>query len=86
MSEPQKQEIEDYARFLGMEPDDSVDMQLLWIAKRGLLEPVPHPWQMLQQPNDDIIYYNSITKERTAQHPMDQNYRNLYLQEREKLM
>lgn len=40
VSEPQKQEIEDYARFLGMDPEDSIDMQLLWIAKRGLLEPV----------------------------------------------
>ncbi len=49
-----------------MDPEDSIDVQLLWIAKRGLLEPVPHPWQMLQQQNDDIIYYNSITKERTA--------------------
>jgi hypothetical protein len=69
-----------------MDPADLIDKQLLWIAKQGLLEPVPHPWQILQQPNDDIIYYNSVTKERTTQHPMDQNYRNLYFHEREKLL
>jgi hypothetical protein len=61
-----------------MNPADIIDRQLLWIAKQGLLEPVPHPWQILQQPNDDIIYYNSVTKERTSQHPMDDNYRILY--------
>jgi len=69
-----------------MNPSDIIDRQLLWIAKQGLLEPVPHPWQILQQPNDDIIYYNSVTKERTSQHPMDDNYRVLYQHEREKLL
>ncbi len=69
-----------------MNPSDIIDRQLLWIAKQGLLEPVPHPWQILQQPNDDIIYYNSVTKERTSQHPMDNNYRVLYQHEREKLL
>jgi len=49
------------------------------------MEPVPQNWQILQQPNDDIIYYNVVTKQRTTQHPMDESYRNLYLQERAKL-
>mgnify|MGYP001339121196 CR=1 FL=1 len=43
-NQPQHSEIEDYARFLGMNPDDHIDKQLLWIARQGLLEPVPHPW------------------------------------------
>lgn len=75
---PTQQEIEEYARYLGMDPENTTDNQLLWIAKQGLLEPVPHPWQVLQQPNDDVIYYNALTKERTTQHPLDQNYRQLY--------
>ena len=40
-----QQDIEDYARFLGMDPNDPIDMQLMWIAKEGLMEPVPAPWQ-----------------------------------------
>lgn len=41
---PQYEEIEEYARFLGMNPEDSIDRNLLWIAKNGLMEPVPQPW------------------------------------------
>lgn len=28
-----QQEIEEYARFLGMDPDSSTDKDLMWIAK-----------------------------------------------------
>ena len=38
------EEIEEYARFLGMDPDSSIDRELLWIAKKGLMEPVPRDW------------------------------------------
>jgi len=44
---PMQQEIEEYARFLGMNPSDPIDQQLMWIAKEGLMEPVPSPWQVL---------------------------------------
>ena len=50
------------------------------------MEPVPQPWQALKDSNDNIIYYNTVTKERTHQHPMDFHYRNLFLHEREKLL
>jgi hypothetical protein len=39
-----EEEIEEYARFLGMDPDSSIDRELLWIAKKGLMEPVPRDW------------------------------------------
>ena len=42
--QPQEQEIEDYARFLGMNPELKEDQQLMWIARKGLMEPVPEPW------------------------------------------
>ena len=42
---PQDQEIEDYAKFLGMDPNSSVDRELMYIAKQGLMEPVPAPWE-----------------------------------------
>jgi hypothetical protein len=58
-------EIEEYARFLGMDPESSIDRDLLWIAKKGLMEPVPANWQALKDSNDNIIYYNTLTKVRT---------------------
>ena len=42
--QPQDQEIEDYARFLGMDPELEEDRSLMWIARQGLMEPVPQPW------------------------------------------
>ena len=33
MRSPLDPEIEDYARFLGMDPEDGIDRQLMWIAK-----------------------------------------------------
>jgi len=42
---PQDQEIEDYAKFLGMDPNSSIDHALMFIAKQGLMEPVPEPWE-----------------------------------------
>lgn len=68
-----------------MNPNDPIDQRLMWVAKEGLLEPVPAPWQQLLQPNDEIIYYNTVTKERITEHPMDQKYKLMYKQEREKL-
>ena len=69
-----------------MDPENQIDRNLLWIAKNGLMEPVPQPWQALKDSNDNIIYYNTVTKERTHQHPMDFHYRKLFLHEREKLL
>lgn len=60
-----EEEIEEYARFLGMDPDSSIDRELLWIAKKGLMEPVPRDWQALKDSNDNIIYFNTVTKFRT---------------------
>ena len=68
-----------------MDPDSSIDRELLWIAKKGLMEPVPRDWQALKDSNDNIIYYNTVTKVRTHQHPCDDAYKLLYLQERAKL-
>jgi len=78
------EEIEEYARFLGMDPESSVDRELLWIAKKGLMEPVPRDWQALKDSNDNIIYYNTVTKVRTHQHPCDEEYKLLYRMERQK--
>lgn len=79
---PQEQEIEDYARFLGMDPDQTIDREFMWIAKQGLMEPVPEPWQAMKDQNDNIVYVNKKTEQETHQHPCDDLYRQLFIKER----
>lgn len=43
---PSPDEIEEYAKYLGMDPES--DQDLLYIAKLGLIEPVPEPWQVMK--------------------------------------
>ena len=79
---PEKQEIEDYAKFLGMDPNSSIDRGLFYIAKQGLMEPVPEPWEAQRDANDLILYYNADTGEESYQHPCDDGYRQLFKQKR----
>ena len=69
-----------------MDPDNEEDKSLMWIARQGLMEPVPQPWQALKDSNDNIIYLNSKTKEKTHQHPCDELYRQLFKREKKALM
>ena len=80
------QEIEDYARFLGMDPNSSIDRELMYIAKRGLIQPVPEPWEAQRDNNDMIVYYNTQTGESTHQHPCDEGYRQLFRQKKQALL
>lgn len=84
--QPQDQEIEDYARFLGMDPSKSIDRELMFIAKQGLMEPVPEPWEAQRDQNDMILYYNTETGEQTHQHPCDDAYRQLFREKKAVLM
>ena len=69
-----------------MDPDLEEDKSLMWIARQGLMEPVPEPWQALKDSNDNIIYINATTKEKTHQHPCDELYRQLFEKEKRALM
>lgn len=69
-----------------MDLNSSIDRQLIYIAKQGLMEPVPEPWEARRDENDLILYYNSKTGEETHQHPCDEGYRSLFEQERAKLI
>lgn len=44
-----------------MDLNSSIDRELMFIAKRGLMEPVPDPWEARRDSNDLILYYNTIT-------------------------
>lgn len=48
-----------------MNPELKEDQQLMWIARQGLMEPVPEPWQALKDGNENIIYYNKNTEEKS---------------------
>ncbi len=43
--------------------DPVVDQDFLYIAKMGLMEPVPEPWETIKDDNDNIIFYNKETRE-----------------------
>ena len=50
------------------------------------MEPVPQPWHALKDSNDNIIYLNKETNEKTHQHPCDELYRQLFEREKRILM
>ncbi|KRX00083.1 WW domain [Pseudocohnilembus persalinus] len=80
--DPSEQEILEYAEFLGF--DFQEDQDLLWIAKQGLKAPLPEGWKACQTQNEEIQYYNLETQDIQWNHPLDEFYKNLYQQEKQK--
>eukprot|EP00927_Polykrikos_kofoidii_P012541 TRINITY_DN1540_c0_g1_i1.p1 TRINITY_DN1540_c0_g1~~TRINITY_DN1540_c0_g1_i1.p1 ORF type:complete len:124 (+),score=38.56 TRINITY_DN1540_c0_g1_i1:167-538(+) len=74
--EPNKDEVEEYAAWLGM--DLLEDGDLLWIAREGLLAPLPKPWKPCQTESSEIFYFNFETGESVWDHPCDARYRRVY--------
>ena len=50
------------------------------------MEPVPEPWEAQRDINDMIVYFNTETGEKTHQHPCDEEYKQLFKEERTRLM
>ena len=75
-------ELLGYARFIGIELPDEAD--LLYIAEEGIVAPLPPEWEAEEMNNDEIIYVNMRTGERTTEHPCDEHYRQLVIKERRK--
>ena len=67
--EPTADEIEKYAKYLGMNLQK--DRHLFYIAKEGLRAPLPGPWKPCKDPGENIWYYNFDTKEMQKDHPCD---------------
>lgn len=53
---PTQDEIEEYARFLGMEIGE--DEAFYYIAKEGLKAPLPGSWKPCKSPGQTVYYYN----------------------------
>ena len=72
------EEIEEYARFLGMNIQE--DYALFYIAKQGLKAPIPEPWKPCKSPGQTLYYYNFSTRQLQKDHPCDDYYRKMYLE------
>lgn len=58
---------------------------MLWIAEEGLFAELPTGWIAEETEEDgEIMYINTKTGERTYQHPCDEYYQQLVVQERKK--
>ncbi|CAG6006589.1 unnamed protein product [Menidia menidia] len=79
---PSEQEIQEYAREIGIDPDN--EPELLWLAKEGIVAPLPPEWKPCQDVTGDIYYFNFSSGQSTWDHPCDEHYRNLVSEERKR--
>ncbi|XP_069390037.1 centrosomal protein of 164 kDa isoform X2 [Paralichthys olivaceus] len=79
---PSEQEIQEYAREIGIDPDS--EPELLWLAREGVVAPLPPEWKPCQDVTGEIYYFNFSTGQSTWDHPCDEHYRLLVAQERER--
>ncbi|XP_056398761.1 centrosomal protein of 164 kDa isoform X4 [Hyla sarda] len=80
---PLENEIQEYARMIGIDPDAEAEM--MWLAREGIVAPLPSDWKPCQDVTGDIYYFNFATGQSTWDHPIDEHYRELVIQERAKL-
>lgn len=78
---PTEKEIQEYAEWLGMNLDE--DGELLWIAREGLMAPLPKPWKPCQSSANEIFYFNFETGESVWDHPVDEHFRTMYREAKE---
>ncbi|CAF0802679.1 unnamed protein product [Adineta steineri] len=80
--EPTEDEIHEYATYIGIDPDKELD--LLWLAKEGLMKPLPSGWKACQEENGELYYFNFDTGKSSWDHPYDEIYKTRVSQAREK--
>lgn len=79
---PTKDDLFHYARVIGIDPIR--EPNLLPLAYKGLISPLPPDWKPCQDLNGDIYYFNFSTGSSMWDHPCDVYYRQLVLCERTK--
>lgn len=80
---PSEAEVVEYAKWLGM--DLKTDQDLFWVAKEGLMAPLPKNWKPCKtKDTEDIYYFNFASGESTWDHPCDGYYKRLYEEEKKK--
>ena len=84
--EATEEEVIEYARWLGMDPD--LDGELMWIAHEGIDSKLPPEWKPCKSPaatGEEIYYFNFESCESTWDHPSDEHYKKLYKSEKKKM-
>ncbi|XP_077163058.1 centrosomal protein of 164 kDa isoform X3 [Paroedura picta] len=81
---PSEQEIAEFARVIGIDP--AHEPELMWLAREGIVAPLPAEWKPCQDITGDIYYFNFANGQSTWDHPCDEHYQQLVVQEREKLL
>lgn len=74
--EPTDDEVDEYAEWLGMDPE--ADAPLLWIACEGLRAPLPPAWRLCMTAEQLQFFFNFETGESQWEHPVDQQQRAKY--------
>lgn len=60
------------------------DSDLLWIAREGLKCKLPSDWKACKTTSGDIFYYNFESQESQWEHPRDEEWKILYVNEKQK--
>jgi centrosomal protein CEP164 len=60
------------------------DLDFLWIAKEGLKAPLPQGWKPYHDDSDDLFFVNPSTGVIQSEHPLDEFYRNKFLNQKNK--
>ncbi|XP_076876985.1 uncharacterized protein LOC143526225 [Brachyhypopomus gauderio] len=79
---PSEQDIHDFARQIGIDPER--EPELLWLAREVAVAPLPPEWKPCQDVTGEVYYFNFSTGQSTWEHPCDEHYRQLVAQERER--
>ncbi|XP_066191048.1 centrosomal protein of 164 kDa [Sylvia atricapilla] len=82
---PKEHEIRSFAPTIGIDPDK--ESELLWLARECLVTPLPPQWKACQDIEGGNIYYFNFENGLSMwEHPCDEHYKQLVIQEREKLL
>ncbi|XP_071175203.1 centrosomal protein of 164 kDa-like isoform X3 [Mytilus edulis] len=79
---PTDEEIFEYAQIIGIDPYK--EGHLMWIAKEGIIAPLPEHWRPCQDTNGDLYYFNFALGTSIWDHPCDEFYRQMVIEERMK--
>ncbi|XP_002731427.1 uncharacterized protein LOC100377556 isoform X2 [Saccoglossus kowalevskii] len=81
--QPTEDEIIEYAQVIGIDPIK--EPHLMWVAREGINAPLPPDWKPCQdQTGGDIYYFNFMSGESVWDHPCDEYYRKMVVEERMK--
>lgn len=80
---PSEQEVLQFAREIGIDPIK--EPELMWLAREGIVASLPEEWKPCQDITGEIYYFNFANGQSMWDHPCDEHYRNLVIQERGKL-